>query len=55
MCIQYTVPGFEPTTLHHESSPITTRPGLPPKVTTVFPIRFERLNENSPIQKGIFV
>ena len=28
MSIQYTVPGFEP--LEHESSPITTRPGLPP-------------------------
>ena len=26
--IQYTVPGFKP--YKHESSPITTRPGLPP-------------------------
>ena len=30
MSIQYTVPGFEPQPLKHESSPITTRPGLPP-------------------------
>ena len=30
MSIQYMVLGFEPTTLEHESPPITTRPGLPP-------------------------
>ena len=30
MSIQYNVPGFELTTLEHESPPITTRPGLPP-------------------------
>ena len=30
MIIQYTVPGFEPTTSWHELSPIHTRPGLPP-------------------------
>ena len=30
MSIQYTVPGFEPQLLEHESSPIPTRPGLPP-------------------------
>ena len=30
MSIQYTRPGFEPTTFEHESPPITTRPGLPP-------------------------
>ena len=28
MSIKYMVPGFEPTTLGHESPPITTRPGL---------------------------
>ena len=28
MSIQYTVPGFEPTTSLQELSPITTRPGL---------------------------
>ena len=28
MSIQYTVPGFEPTTFGRESLPITTRPGL---------------------------
>ena len=28
--IQYTPHGFEPMTSLHESSPITTRPGLPP-------------------------
>ena len=36
MSIQYTVPGFEPTTLEHESSPITTRPGLPPRIYLSF-------------------
>ena len=30
MSIQYPAPGFEPTTLERESTPITTRPGLPP-------------------------
>ena len=30
MSIQYKALGFEPTTSQHESSPITTRPGLPP-------------------------
>ena len=30
MSIQYTAPGFEPTTCEHELSPMTTRPGLPP-------------------------
>ena len=29
MTIQYTAPGFEPTTFGNESPPITTRPGLP--------------------------
>ena len=28
MSIQYTAPGFEPTTFKRESPPITTRPGL---------------------------
>ena len=32
MSIQYTAPGFEPMTFGHESPPITTRPGLPPKL-----------------------
>ena len=31
MSIQYPAPEFEPTTLKHESPPITTGPGLPPK------------------------
>ena len=31
MSIQYTVQGFELTTLDHESPPITTIPGLPPQ------------------------
>ena len=31
MSIQYTVPGFEHNPLEHESLPINTRPGLPPK------------------------
>ena len=35
MSIQYTVPGFEPTTFGCESLPITTRPGLPPKLSKV--------------------
>ena len=30
MSIQYTVPGFELTTLEHESPPITPSPGLTP-------------------------
>ena len=30
MSIQYIAPGFEPTTFQTESSPVTTRPGLPP-------------------------
>ena len=30
MSIQYMAPGFEPRPLEHESSPLTTRPGLPP-------------------------
>ena len=30
MSIQYTVPGFELLTFEHESSPITTKPGLLP-------------------------
>ena len=30
MPIQYTAPGFEPTTFGHESPPITTRPGRLP-------------------------
>ena len=36
MTIQYTAPGFEPTTFLHESPPITTRPGLPPKNVPMF-------------------
>ena len=28
--IQFSAPGFEPSTFQNESSPITTRPGLPP-------------------------
>ena len=31
MSIQYTVPGFEPTTFRTWALPITTRPGLPPR------------------------
>ena len=34
--IQYMVLGFEPTTLKHESPPITTGPGLPPSILTLF-------------------
>jgi len=33
MSIQYTVLGFEPMTFGHESPLITTRPGLPPKIS----------------------
>ena len=35
MSIQYTVLGLEPMTLEQASSPITTRPGLPPVRTLV--------------------
>ena len=30
--VEYTAPGFKPSTSQHESSPITTRPRLPPKM-----------------------
>ena len=33
MFIQYTAPGFEPTTFGREPPPITTRPGLPSLLT----------------------
>ena len=35
MSIQYIAPGFKPTTSRDESSPITTRPGLPPSEWTL--------------------
>ena len=38
MFIQYTAQGFEPTIFGTESHPITTRPGLPSKVHTLFNI-----------------
>ena len=37
MSIQYTVPGFEPQLLQHKSSPITTRPELPPMIYKLQP------------------
>ena len=38
MSIQYTVLGFEPITLQHESSPITTRPRFSPSRANIWSI-----------------
>ena len=37
--IKYPVLGFQPTTSCHESSPVTTRPGLPPCIEIIYPLK----------------
>ena len=51
--IQYMAPGFEPMTYLHESSPITTRPGLPPFKIRFFPRFFPDENFKVRLNVGL--